>query len=230
MRLLLSSCLTTTLVVCFCAHSQNHVTVSSDRLMAQEQKPSAFIHHISINLVAEPMEPIHAEILRLVAELEAVQDQVHTECSALRDFFARTTAAMSSSVPQHDWRLHHKEAGRHLPEQFVGSRFDHGDIAFRMEGCEAVLSLGGQGGALLREVAKLENFANNTSETLGRTFLDVQQLGETMAASLITCTRGEVATLVNLVRSHTFVQTQISGGRSGVDGEAHITKANQQRE
>ena len=60
-----------------------------------------------------------------------------------------------------------------------------------MEGYAAVLSLDGQGGALLREVAKLEKF-----ETLGRTFWDVEQLGEAVAAALITCTRGEVATLV----------------------------------
>ena len=70
-----------------------------------------------------------------------------------------------------------------------------------------------------------------------------QQLSAAAAAALITCTRGEVATLVkknsqceprrwtsSLVRSHTLVQTQISGGTSGVDGEAHIAKAHQERE
>ena len=39
----------------------------------------ASIHHIS--LVAEPMEPIHAELLRLATELEAVKVQEQTECS-----------------------------------------------------------------------------------------------------------------------------------------------------
>ena len=39
----------------------------------------------SINLVAEPMEPIHAELFRLATELEAVKGQVQTECNALRD-------------------------------------------------------------------------------------------------------------------------------------------------
>ena len=34
----------------------------------------------------------------------------------------------------------------------------------------------------------------------------------------------------SLVRSHTLVQTQISGGTSGVDGEAHIAKAHQERD
>ena len=67
-----------------------------------------------ITLVAEPMEPIHAERLRLATELEAVKGQVQTECNALRDLFARTTTAMSSSGPQHDRRVNHREAGRHL--------------------------------------------------------------------------------------------------------------------
>ena len=64
-----------------------------------------------LNLVAEPMEPIHAELLRLATELEAVKGQVITECNALRDLFARTTTALSSSGSQHDRRLNHKEAG-----------------------------------------------------------------------------------------------------------------------
>ena len=40
----------------------------------------------------------------------------------------------------------------------------------------------GQGGALLREVAKLVTFEDNTIETLGRTFWDVQQLSAAVAA------------------------------------------------
>ena len=51
---------------------------------------------------------------------------------------------------------------------------------------------GGQGGALLREVAMLEKFEDDTIETLARTFWDVQQLSAAMAAALIKCTRGEV--------------------------------------
>ena len=38
---------------------------------------------------------IHAELARLATELEAVRGQVQTECNALRDLFARKTAAMS---------------------------------------------------------------------------------------------------------------------------------------
>ena len=147
------------------------------------------------------MEPIHAELLRLATEVEAVKGQVQTECNALRDLFARTTTAMSSSVPQHDRRLNHREAGRHLAQQFGGSRLDYGDFAFRMEGHAAVLSRDGQGGVLLREVAKLEKFEDNTIENLVRTFWDVQQLGAAMAAALITCTSGEVATLVRRIIS-----------------------------
>ena len=48
---------------------------------------------------------------------------------------------------------------------------------------------------LLREVAKLEKCEDNTIEIL-RSFWDVPQLSGAMAAALITCTRGEVATLV----------------------------------
>ena len=147
------------------------------------------------------MEPIHAELLRLATELEAVKGQVQTECNSLRDLFARTTTALSSSGSQHDRRLNHREAGRHLPQQFGGSRLDYGDFAFRMEGYAAVLTRDGQGGVLLREVAKLEKFEDNTIETLGRTFWDVQQLSAAAAAALITCTRGEVATLARRILS-----------------------------
>ena len=70
-----------------------------------------------------------------------------------------------------------------------------------MEGCAAVLSRDGQGGALLREVAKLEKFEDNTIAILVRIFWDVQHLGAAMAAALITCTRGEVVTLVKRILS-----------------------------
>ena len=123
------------------------------------------------NLVAEPMEAIHAEIVRPAPELEAVKGQVQTVCNALRDPLTRTTAALSSSVPQHDRRLNQREAGWCLPQQFGGSRFDYGEFAFRMEGYAAVLSRDGQGGALVeREVAKLVQFEDNTIQTLARTF------------------------------------------------------------
>ena len=58
-----------------------------------------------------------------------------------------------------------------------------------MEGYAAVLARDGQSGALLREVAKLEKFEDNTIEILGRSFLDVQQLSAAVAAALNTCTR-----------------------------------------
>ena len=84
-----------------------------------------------------------------------------------------------------------------------------------MEGYAAVLSRDGQGGALLREVAKLDKFENNTvailgrrlrfegntTEIFGKSFWDVQQLSAAVAAALITCTRGEVATLVRRIPS-----------------------------
>ena len=110
-----------------------------------------------------------------------------------------------------------------------------------MEGYAAVLSRDGQDGALLMEVAKLDKFEDNTIETLVRTFWDVLQLSAAMAAAPIHPRRGGNAGKKNtqceprrwtpsLVRSHTLVQTQISGGTSGVDGEAHIAKAHQERE
>ena len=174
------------------------------------------------------MEPIHAELLRLATELEAVKGQVQTECN----LFARTTTALSCSGPQHDQRLDHREAGRHLPHQFGGSRLDYGDFAFRMEGHAAVLSRDGQGGALLREVAKLEKFEDNTIETLGRTFWDVQQLSASMAAALISCTRGEVTTLVRRILSVSpgdglqdwFAVTQWFKPRSVVEQAASMAK------
>ena len=82
-----------------------------DRFMAQDKNsvhPFTIFHQL--------MEPIHAELVRLATELEAFRGQVQTECNALRDLFARTTAAISGS--QHDRRLNHREAERHLPQQF----------------------------------------------------------------------------------------------------------------
>ena len=46
-----------------------------------------------------------------------------------------------------------------------------------------------------------KSFEDNTIETLGRTFWDVQQLSASMAAALSTCTREEVATLVKGILS-----------------------------
>ena len=57
-----------------------------------------------------------------------------------------------------------------VPQQFGGSRLDYCDFAFRMEGYAAVLSRDGQGGALLRDVAKLEKFEDNTIEISERSF------------------------------------------------------------
>ena len=71
-----------------------------------------------------------------------------------------------------------------------------------MESYAAVLSRDGQGGALLREVAKLGKFEDNTVELLvRRSFLDVQHLSAAVATALITCTRGEMATLVRRILS-----------------------------
>ena len=74
------------------------------------------------------MEQVHAELVRLAAELESVRGHVQTECNALRDPFARTTATTAGS--QHDRRLNHKEAEKHLPQQFGGSHVDHGTSLF----------------------------------------------------------------------------------------------------
>ena len=108
-----------------------------------------------------------------------------------------------------------------------------------MEGYAAVLSRDGQGGALLREVPKLEKFEDNTIEILGRSFWDVQQLSAAVAAALFTCTRGEVATLVRRILSVSpgdglqacrAVTQWLSPDQWCVDGEAHISKAHQERE
>ena len=117
-----------------------------------------------INLVAELTEQVHAELVRLATKPESARGQVQTECNALRDLFARTT---------HDRRLNHKEAERHLSQHFGGNRVDYGDFAFRMEGYAAVLSSDGQGGALLREVAKLDMCESDTIETLEKRHWDV---------------------------------------------------------
>ena len=105
------------------------------------------------------MEQIHAELVRLATELQAVRGQVQTEeCNALRDLFARAAAASS----QENRRLNHREAERHLPQQFGESRVDCGAFAFWIEGYVAVLSQCGQGGALQREVAKSDKLEDDS--------------------------------------------------------------------
>ena len=42
-----------------------------------------------INLVAELMEPIHAELVRLANDVDTVRGQVHTEYNGHRDLIAR---------------------------------------------------------------------------------------------------------------------------------------------
>ena len=94
-----------------CTHCS--VTDSCDCIMAQGKTVRTHSSYF-INLVAEPMEPIHAELLRLATELEAVKGQVQTECNTLRGLFARTTTAMSGSGSQHDRRLNHRESWKTL--------------------------------------------------------------------------------------------------------------------
>ena len=65
-----------------------------------------------------------------------------------------------------------------------------------MEGFAAVLSCDGQGGALLRAVGKLEKFGADTIEVFGKSYRDCRALSADMAAARITCTRGEVGTLL----------------------------------
>ena len=120
-----------------------------------------------------------------------------SEGNDVRSLFARTTTAARS---QEDGRWNHREADRHLPQQFCGSRADHADVAFRMGGGYAsVLSHDGQGGAVLREVSKMDKFDGTGWRTLEAVCGDVQQLSSAMAAALATCTRGDVAILVRRV-------------------------------
>ena len=91
--------------------------------------------------------------------------------------------------------MSHRE-GRHLPQQFGGIRLEFGDFAGDYA---AVLPCDGQGGSLLREVVKLEKFEDNTIENLGQELLGCPAIQSSDAAALITCTRGEVATLVRRI-------------------------------
>ena len=122
-------------------HPLHIVTDSCDCILAQVKTVRTHSSYF-INLVVEPMEPIHAELLRGACHSNSVE------------------AVLT----------------------MVTLRFG------RTDGCAAVLSRDGHGGALLREVAKLGKLGDNTIETLERTFWDVQQLSAAVAAALITCT------------------------------------------
>ena len=141
----------------FCSPSHLAVTTSSIRLRLCDSRhglairlmltKQSSLHHMFINLVANLMEQVLAELVRLATELESVRGQVQTECNALRDLF-RTKHSDSGKVAARSPPEPQRGGERHLPQQFGGHRVDHGDFAFRVEGYAAVLSRDGQGGAL----------------------------------------------------------------------------------
>ena len=106
--------------------------------------------------------------------------------------------------------------------------------AFRMEGYAAVLSRDGQGGALLREVAKLENRRHH-DRNLGE---------ELLGCPTLECSCGSRSDHMHPRRGgnagkedsqcepwrRAMVQAQISGGTGCVDCETYIAKAYQERE
>ena len=129
-------------------------------------------------------------------------EQVHADgaqhpegpCHASYDSSCCSSDELSAKLAVKYW-----EAERHLPQQFGRSRVDHGDFASRIGWFAAVLSHDGQGGALHREVAKLDKFGSDTIATLDAAHRDVKRLSAAMAAALVTCTPREVATLVRRV-------------------------------
>ena len=133
-------------------------------------------------------------------ELEAVKGQVQTECNALRDLFARTTTAVSNPGPQYDRKLNHREwdtcrsSSVEASSTTVSLRFGWRTVRQSCLAIDRVVRC-------WEKSPKLEKFEDNSVAILERTFWDVQQLGGPMAAALITCTRGEVATLVRRVLS-----------------------------
>ena len=116
-----------------------------------------------------------------------------------------------------------------------------GDFAFRTEGYAAVLSRDGQGGALLREVAKLEKFEDDTIDVLGEQLLGcptVERSHGSCSDHVYTRRCGTAGKkdsqcepwrrTSSLACGHAMVQAQISSGTGRVDGEAHIAQANQE--
>ena len=65
-------------------------------------------------------------------------------------------------------------------QQFGGSRVDYKHFSPQIEGYAAVFSHDGQGGALLRAIAKMHKFASHTAATPDAAYWDVQQLSEAM--------------------------------------------------
>ena len=81
---------------------------------------------------------------------------------ACRGLSTRATAAARS---QQDWRLNHREAERRLPQQLGGGRSPLRRLCFSDGGARSGL-VTRQGGALLREVAKLDR-CESDAVTLG---------------------------------------------------------------
>ena len=186
------------------------------------------------------MAQVHAELHRLATEPESVKGQVQTLCNALRDPFVRTTVVMGSS--QHDRRLNHKEAERHLPLQFGGNRVDYGDFAIRVEGYAAVLSWVG------RRAVERSRQAGQVRERhdgdLGeKRYRDVPtaELSQGSRSSFVHAWRSgnpgaedpqcrPRKRTPRLARSHTVVQTPISGRTGIVVRTGHITQAHEENE
>ena len=112
--------------------------------------------------------------------------------------------------------------------------------AFRMDGCIAVLSHDGQGGGLLREVAKLDKREDDSMAILETSYWDVNT--DAVMAPACLRARVEVASLVRWIlradsgnglhgwHAVTRVQAPISGGTGVVDGTNHIPSARERKE
>ena len=103
--------------------------------------------------------------------------------------------------------------------------------AFRMEEYTAVLSHDGQGGGLLRDVAKLDKREDDSMAILETSYWDVNT--DAVMAPACLRARVEVASLVRpprLARSHTRVQAPISGGTGVFDGTTQRPSARERKE
>ena len=183
------------------------------------------------------MEAVHAELVRLATELEAVKGQVQTESNALRDLFARTTTVMSGSGPQHDRRLNHREAGRHLPLQFDGSWLDYGDLCVSDGGLRGSLVARWTGWCAVERSCQTGKVRRQHDRILGEELLGYPTIecgcgsrsdhmhprrGGNTGKEDSQCEPWRRA--ASLACSHAKVQAQISGGTGCADGETSIAK------
>ena len=135
-----------------------------------------------------------------ITEIVQKLTQLENEQVLLRDLFARAAAAHSTGGGAASGRLNFREAERHMPREYDGKNINWTELCFRIESYMTTIDPNGEGGEIAKRVAQSDVDVDDTViADLEMEFWHVKPLNAALASCLITCTTGEVATLVRRI-------------------------------